>query len=72
MGFFDTLGSVAKGTVEGMVEKANEMKDIKQKFDKYSDDKLAEICEDDSYFGGSSHTEKNIARKILQDRGYPI
>jgi hypothetical protein len=72
MGFFDTVGDIAKGAAQGMIEKGNEMKEIKQKFDNYSDDKLAEICENDSFIGGSSSIEKSIAKKILSDRGYSL
>ena len=34
-----------------------------------SDDQLKKIIKDDSFFG-STDTEKNIARKILRNRGY--
>ena len=72
MGFFDTVGDIAKGVAQGMIEEGNEMKEIKQKFDNYSDDKLADICENDSFLGGSSSIEKLIAKKILQDRGHAV
>ena len=72
MGFFDTIGDIAKGVAQGMIEKGNEMKEIKQKFEGYSDSKLIDIYKDDSFIGGSNSMEKAIAKKILQDRGHTI
>jgi len=71
MGFFDTVGNIAKVAAEGLEEKANEINKVKQKLEQYSDDKLKNIMEDDSFFGASS-MEKNIAKKILSDRGYNV
>jgi len=71
MGFFDTVGKIAKGAAEAAEKKGNEIKQIKQKLEQYSDDKLANMVEDDSFLGASS-MEKNIAKKILSDRGYTV
>ena len=71
MGFFDTVGKIAKGASEAAEKKAKEIKQTKQKLEGYSDDKLADIMEDDSFLGASS-MEKQIAKKILLDRGYNV
>jgi len=71
MGFFDTVGNLAKVAAEGLEEKANEINQVKQKLEQYSDNKLKNIMEDDSFLGASS-MEKNIAKKILSDRGYHV
>ena len=71
MGFFDTVGNIAKVASEKIEEKANEINQVRQKLEQYSDDRLLKMIDDDSFFGSSS-MEKNIAKKILSDRGISV
>ena len=72
MGFWDTAGKVAKDAAEGMIEKNKEMREILDRLNTYSDDKLISIVQDDSFFGGPSGREKSFARSILVKRGIDI
>ena len=46
-----------------------EQREMIARLESKSDDQLKKIIKDDSFFG-STDTEKNIARKILRNRGY--
>jgi len=72
MGFWDTAGKVAKGAAEGMIEQSKEMREILDRLNTYSDDKLISIVQDDSLFGGPSGKEKSFAKNILAKRGINI
>lgn len=72
MGFLSTVGDIAGNIAQDMIKEANEIKEIKEKFDNYSNSKLTDIYKDNSFIGGSSDIEKRIAKKILQDRGYSV
>lgn len=62
MGFF---GDLAKGAFNALKETAANYKELKSKYESYSDDRLKEIVR--SSF--SSQTEKSAALSILKDRG---
>jgi len=55
-----------------MIEQTREMKEILDRLNTYSDDKLIRIAQDDSFFGGPSGKEKRFARNILAKRGIHI
>ena len=73
MGFWDKAWQVTKDLGEGVAnsisEKANEVRQAKEKFESMSDDELIRIANSDGFFG-KSQTEKGVALRILQSRGY--
>ncbi len=72
MGFWSTLGKIATEAGKGLVEEGKKINELKQKMGGYSDDKLFKIVSDDSYFGGPSAMEKNVATSILvNERDFP-
>ena len=64
MGFFDTLGKVAKGIGEQAVKGLNDMKSYKEQYESCSDDELF------SKLTKSPSTENMAILSILKDRGY--
>ena len=75
MGFLDKALDLAKnaGTaVYNEIEKsANEIREIRSKYEDLGDDELLRIVHSDGFFGKSSK-EKAIAFSILKSRGYDI
>lgn len=73
MGFWDKAFQVAKdvGTsaANSINEKANEIRQLKEKYESMSDDELIRIVNSDGFFGKSS-TEKGVAFSTLKSRGY--
>lgn len=69
MSFFDKVSKAAGAVGEAVAEKNRQMQETIQRLELKSDDQLKKIIKDDSFFG-SSQMEKNIAKKILRDRGY--
>lgn len=73
MGFWDKAFQVAKDvgtTVNASIQKqANEIREIKLKFEDYDDEKLLAIANGQGFFGPDSR-EKGIAYNILRSRGY--
>jgi hypothetical protein len=72
MGFWDTAFNVVKNTgtfVASEIEKsANEVREIRQKYEELDDDDLIRIVHSDGFFGKSSK-EKSIAFSTLKSRG---
>ena len=75
MGFWDKALDVAKNigtTVVNQIESsANEIREIKQKYEAMSDEELFKVIKSDGFFGNSKK-EKGIAFGILKKRGYNI
>lgn len=73
MGFWDKAFDVAKNvgtTVANHIEaSANEIREIKQKYEDMSDDELLRVVHSDGFFG-KSQKEKAIAFSILKKRGF--
>jgi hypothetical protein len=73
MGFWDKAFEAAKnaGTVVvAEIEKsANEIREIKEKYEQMSDRELLRVVRSDGFFG-SSQKEKGIAYGMLKKRGY--
>lgn len=73
MGFWDKALEVAKnaGTVvaAGIEKSANEIREIKQKYEGMGDDELLRVVHSDGFFG-KSQKEKAIAFGILKNRGF--
>jgi hypothetical protein len=73
MGFWDKAFDVAKNvgtTVANHIEaSANEIREIKQKYEDMSDDELLRVVHSDGIFG-KSQKEKAIAFSILKKRGF--
>lgn len=64
MGFFDTLGKVAKGIGEQAVKRIEDTKAYKEKYESCSDDELF------SKLTKSASAENMAILSILRDRGY--
>ncbi|EKO3583891.1 transposase [Vibrio metschnikovii] len=69
MGFWDTAGKLAKGAANSLEQKANELQATKMRLESKSSDQLKYLIKNDSFFSGSSDTERSIAMKILRERG---
>lgn len=69
MSFFDKVSKVANAVGEAAAEQKRRRDEMLNKLSSKSDDQLKKIIKDDSFFG-SGALEKDIARKILRDRGY--
>ena len=73
MGFWDKALDVAKnaGTAVAnqLEQQANEIREIKQKYEDLGDDELIRIVHSDGFFG-KSQKEKAIAFSTLKGRGY--
>lgn len=73
MGFwekaFDIAKDVGTGVTNSINEKANEIRQLRDKYESMSDDELIRIANSDGVFGKSS-TEKGVAFSILKSRGH--
>ena len=73
MGFWDSAFQVAKdvGTsvANSVNEKANEIRQLKEKYESMNDEELIRIANSDGFFG-NSQTEKGVAFSTLKSRGY--
>ena len=73
MGFLDKAFDIAKNVatiVSAEIEKsANEVREIKQKYERLNDEDLLRIVNDDRFFG-KTQKEKGIAFSILKKRGF--
>lgn len=68
MGFWDTVGSVAKGVTQAVNEKNEKLQSLKSQYEHKSSSELRNIINDDGVFGSSSD-EKMAARWVLRQRG---
>lgn len=75
MGFWDKALEITKnvGTaVASEIEStANELREIKQKYEKMDDNELLIVIKSDGFFG-KSKKEKGVAYGILKKRGYSV
>ena len=69
MSFFDKVSKAASAVNDGIKEQQRKQREMIERLESKSDEQLKKIIKDDSFFG-STDTEKNIARKILRNRGY--
>jgi hypothetical protein len=67
MGFGDFL----KGVSTKISEKADEVREIRRKYEGMDDDELVRIVQSDGFFG-PSETEKRIASSVLKSRGISV
>ncbi|WP_424406538.1 transposase [Pasteurella sp. PK-2025] len=68
MGFWDSVGSLAKGAVNSINEYNAEFQARKEKMEAKSNDELWRIVKDDGFFG-SSKDDKKMAYYVLKQRG---
>jgi hypothetical protein len=75
MSFWDVAGKVGKFALntarvvaEGVNEKANELKETRDKFEQKSDEDLIKITKSEGVFGSSS-SDRAMATQILKKRG---
>lgn len=75
MGFwgkaFDVAKNVGTAVVGEIESSANEIREIKQKYEEMSDDELLKVVKSDGFFG-KTKKEKGVAFGILKKRGYSI
>ncbi len=64
MGFWSSVGNIAKGAVDSVVEKANEADELAQEYRGEDDDYLKRKFK----IGGTA--ERFAAAKVLKERGY--
>lgn len=64
MGFWDTLGKVAKGVGEQYTKRINDMEEYKEKYESYSDEQLF------SRLTKTASAENMAILSILKNRGY--
>lgn len=69
MSFFDKVSKAAGAVGEAVAEQKRKQDVLVSRLESKSDEQLKKVIKDDSFFG-SSDLEKNIARKILRNRGY--
>jgi hypothetical protein len=68
MGFFDTILGVGASALKAVNERNQKFADAQDKYESYSDEKLAKIVKDKGFFA-PSQIEKSAAFKILKERG---
>ena len=66
MGFWDTVGKVAKAGVEHAKDYTDDFRMYKERFEDESDDELRRI------YDKSSGAKKSAAGAVLRDRGYNL
>ncbi len=75
MGFwgkaFDVAKNVGTAVVSEIESSANEVREIKQKYEDMTDQELLRIVKSDGFFG-KSKKEKGVAFGILKKRGYSV
>lgn len=75
MSFWDKAFNVAKNIGTAVVNEiesnANEIREIKQKYEAMSDEELFRVIKSDGFFAKSKR-EKGVAFSILKKRGYNI
>lgn len=69
MGFWDVAKNVGTVVVNGIEEKANEIRELKEKYSMMDDNELIRIVKSDGFFSNSS-TEKSVAFNVLKERGF--
>lgn len=69
MSFWETAKNVGTSVANSVAEKANEVRQFRDKCESMSDEELIRIANSDGFFGSSS-TEKGVAFNILRSRGY--
>ncbi|MBU2870938.1 hypothetical protein [Colwellia sp. E2M01] len=67
----DVTKNVATAVVGEIETKANELRELKQKYEEKNDDELLKIAKNDGAFGNSSK-ERSVAASILKKRGYSV
>ena len=68
MGFWDTAGKVAQGALNAIEAKGAEIQSIKMRYEDKSSSELQDIVKGTGFFSASK-LEKQVALKILKDRG---
>lgn len=69
MGFWDSVGTLAKGAVNSINEYNAEFQARKEKMEAKSNDELWRIVKDDGGFFGASQDDKKMAYYVLKQRG---
>ncbi|MEG2649201.1 MAG: transposase [Anaerovoracaceae bacterium] len=69
MGLFDKVSKAASAVGEAAKEHQRRQGEMFERLESKSDDQLKKIIKSEGFLG-SSDTEKNMARKILRERGY--
>jgi hypothetical protein len=75
MGFWDKAFEITKNIGTAVVSEiestANELREIKQKYEVMEDDELLRLIKSDGFFG-KSKKEKGVAYGILKKRGHSL
>jgi len=69
MSFGSFLKNTATVVGNAVAEKAQELKELREKYEAFDDDELMGVLESSGWSAKSS-TEKNIAMQILKSRGH--
>lgn len=69
MGFWDTVGSLAKGAANAVNEYNAEFQALKSKMESKSSSELREIVKNKGGFFGPSEKERKMAYLVLKQRG---
>lgn len=75
MGFWEKAFQVVKdlgtSSLNTLNEQANDIRQLKEKYESMSDEELKRIVNSDGFFG-KSQREKGVAFSTLKSRGYDI
>lgn len=69
MSFFDKLSKAANAVNEAASEHKRRQQETFDRLESKSDEELKKIIKSEGFLGATD-TEKNMAKKILRDRGY--
>ncbi|OEE15973.1 hypothetical protein [Aliivibrio fischeri] len=67
---FDVAKNAGTSLINEIESNANEIREIKSKYENKSDEELIRIINNDSFFASQSKKEKGVAFGILKKRGY--
>ena len=67
---FQVAGDLGTSFINSLNVKANEIRQLKENYEKMSDEDLIRIVNSDGVFLGKTQTEKGVAFRILRSRGY--
>lgn len=67
---FDVAKNAGTSLINEIESNANEIREIKSKYENKSDKELIRMINNDSFFGSQSKKEKGVAFGILKNRGY--
>jgi hypothetical protein len=69
MSFWEIAKNVGTSVAGSVAERANELRQIRDRYEELNDDELMRIANSEG-FAGKSTAEKGVAFSILKSRGY--